>query len=195
MALPRNLKIKKDRVPSLLEGLRTLIDTEILVGVPDENADRPPEDGVVEPLTNASLAYIHDTGMPEQNIPARPFMLPGLERAKDKVAGQLVRGAKAMVAAAQAGRDPVAAAESGLDAAGLLAVASIKMTISDGVPPPLADATVRNRARKGRKGAKEELKRRAAGEAPGTELVKPLIDTGEMRTSITYVKRQRRDRK
>jgi hypothetical protein len=194
MALPRNLKVKKDRVPSLLEGIRYLTETEVLVGVPDENANRTTA-GDEGPITNAAIAYIHDNGAPEQNIPARPFMLPGITASQAAITAQLRRSASDALKAAESGRNTIAAAAAGMDAAGLVAAAGIKMAISDGIPPPLSDATVRRRASKGRKGAKEELELRAAGEAPGTDLVKPLIDTGEMRNSITYVKRQRRDRK
>lgn len=56
---------------------------------------------------------------------------------------------------------------------------------------PLADSTVEARARRGRKGAKAELARRAAGELPGTDLVKPLIDTGQYRRAITHVVRDK----
>ncbi len=56
---------------------------------------------------------------------------------------------------------------------------------------PLADSTVEARARRGRKGAKAELARRAAGESPGTDLVKPLIDTGQYRRAITHVVRDK----
>ncbi|HHK9177004.1 TPA: hypothetical protein ACQZF0_001777 [Escherichia coli] len=38
---------------------------------------------------------------------------------------------------------------------------------------------------------KAELARRAAGESPGTDLVKPLIDTGQYRRAITHVVRDK----
>lgn len=56
---------------------------------------------------------------------------------------------------------------------------------------PLADSTVEARARRGRKGATLELARRAAGESPGTDLAKPLIDTGQYRRAITHVVRDK----
>lgn len=56
---------------------------------------------------------------------------------------------------------------------------------------PLADSTVEARARRGRKGAKAELARRAAGESPGTTLAKPLYDTGKYLASITHVVRDK----
>lgn len=37
----------------------------------------------------------------------------------------------------------------------------------------------------------EELARRAAGESPGTDLVKPLIDTGQYRRAITHIVRDK----
>ncbi|HCN2843789.1 TPA: hypothetical protein N6R16_004997, partial [Escherichia coli] len=51
--------------------------------------------------------------------------------------------------------------------------------------------TVEARARRGRKGATLELARRVAGESPGTDLAKPLIDTGQYRRAITHVVRDK----
>ena len=69
--------------------------------------------------------------------------------------------------------------------------AGIKNYIADGVAPPLANATLRKRARKGRKGAQAELDRRAQGEEPGMDLAKPLEDTGQMRNAVTFAIRNR----
>jgi len=76
--------------------------------------------------------------------------------------------------------------------AGLAAQSSVRALISSGIGPALSEATLRNRARRGRKGAKEELASRAAGQQPSTELAKPLIDTAQYRNSITYVLRKRK---
>jgi hypothetical protein len=85
--------------------------------------------------------------------------------------------------------------DKGLHKVGLRVATSIKKKINEGVPPPLSEYTLRERARRGRKGAKQELANRASGMAPSTQLAKPLIDTGELRNSITYVIRSRKDRK
>lgn len=189
----KGLTIKQDNLASLLAGLKVLTEAEVMVGVPDENADRKDEDPGVP--TNAALAYIHDTGMPEQNIPARPFMVPGIESAKDRIATQLFKYGRKVVDDAGAGKNAAITAAQGLHAAGLVASTAIKRKINEGIPPPLADSTLKRRASKGRKGAQKELALRALGEAPGTDLAKPLIDTGELRNSITYVLRKRADRK
>lgn len=93
-------------------------------------------------------------------------------------------------AAAQAALDGNASgAERALNRAGTLAANGVRRYMTITGFTPLADSTVEARARRGRKGAKAELARRAAGESPGTDLVKPLIDTGQYRRAITHVVR------
>lgn len=187
MTLPKSLKITRDGLSDFRTLIKQLSDSEVLVGFP-EGPDRPDE-GV--PITNASLAYIHDNGAPESNIPARPFMIPGIQQAQEKVERALSLAAKALLSSG----DP-SAVTKGLTRAGLAATTSIKRVVSSGVPPPLKDATLRARLRrhKGRKAEKAELARRADGEAPGIDLVKPLIDTGELYRAVTFVIRSRRKR-
>ncbi|MXC79275.1 hypothetical protein FQZ92_28365, partial [Escherichia coli] len=79
-----------------------------------------------------------------------------------------------------------AGAESALNRAGTLAVNGVRRYMTITGFTPLADSTVEARARRGRKGATLELARRAAGESPGTDLAKPLIDTGQYRRAITH---------
>lgn len=52
---------------------------EVLIGIPMSTTERP--DGEI---TNAELGYIHEYGAPEANIPARPFLIPGVESVKGK---------------------------------------------------------------------------------------------------------------
>ncbi|ELT9943556.1 hypothetical protein QNZ28_005162, partial [Escherichia coli] len=95
-------------------------------------------------------------------------------------------------AAAQAALDGNAAgAERALNRAGTLAANGVRRYMTITGFTPLADSTVEARARRGRKGATLELARRAAGESPGTELAKPLIDTGQYRRAITHVVRDK----
>jgi hypothetical protein len=68
---------------------------------------------------------------------------------------------------------------------------AVRTKITDGPFAPLADSTLRARARRGRKGAVAELKSRAQGNAPNNANAKPLIDTGQLRKSITYVVRKK----
>ena len=181
------MKVTHDGMGKLRAALKAMSAREVLVGVPADKTER----GDGSPVTNAGIAYVQDNGAPEQNIPARPFMRPGIDAARDKLIQHLALGAKAVL---ERGASP----DDGLIACGLVAVSSIKMQIKQGIPPPLADATVRARAnRRGgprggtRRGAQWEMAWRAAGAPPGLELAKPLIDTGNLIGSITFVIRDR----
>jgi phage gpG-like protein len=127
--------------------------------VPSDKAERKDSN---EP-SNAMLAYIHDNGSPAQNIPARPFMRPGIESAKGAIEAVMKLGAKKALDG-----DETAVVVS-LHQAGLIAQRSIRARINEGIDPPLAESTLRARARKGAKGTK------------------PLIRTGQLRNSINYV--------
>lgn len=154
--------ITKNRVKQVLGAIATLPQQDVLVGVPGDESAR--EAG--SPITNAALAYIHDKGAPEANIPARPFMHPGIDAARDVIAEQFRKGGKAALAGNHAGM------ENALHAAGLKAQASIRRVITDRIPPELAASTLAARRRRGRTGET------------------PLIDTGQLRNSITYVLRR-----
>jgi len=186
------LKVNIDSVDQLRATIELLAVREVLVGFPEETAGRELEPGDLpqaNDITNAALGYIHDNGMPEQNIPARPFMIPGMNESIPKVTAALLWTAKQVLL-----RRSGEVIESGFTRAGIAAQFAIRRKINEGVPPPLADSTLRERARRGRKGAKKELSLRAAGEAPSTQFAKPLIDTGQLRNAITYVIRLRKNR-
>jgi hypothetical protein len=159
-----------------------------MVGVPDVNAEkgREPEDK----LNNAQLARVHDQGDPTVNIPARPFMAPGIRRARPVIETWMRRAGVAALAG------DATKVTNALHAAGLAASSSIRNVITEGIPPPLALSTVEGRIRR-RKSKTWKRKRRAAvaanlaaGAAPGEGLFTPLIDTGALRASITYVIRR-----
>lgn len=172
----------------LRKQLLLLAGVEVLAGFPEDTTDRDDPESVG--ITNASLAYIHDQGAPEQNIPARPFMNPAMESASPKLEAKLSQVLRAVLR----GEGPEVV-EKGMHQVGMIAKVSIQNTINAGIEPALADSTLRARARKGRKGAQEELNRRAKGEAPSTAFAKPLVDTGELRNAASYAIRKRNQRK
>lgn len=186
------LKTTVDNVDALKDLLHQLAAREVLVGFPEDTTARESSPDEPEGITNAALGYIHDTGAPEHNIPARPFMLPGMEEAEESVTKALASTARQLLNVKGAGASVI---DQGLHKAGLKAQFAIRRKINEGVPPPLADLTLRKRAAKGRKGAKKELERRAQGEAPSTQFAKPLIDTAQLRNAINYVIRDRKKRK
>ena len=173
----------KDNLPGLLLAFKKLSEQEVLVGVP-AGAGGP--DG--SDANYASIAYWQDNGAPEANIPARPFMKPGIKSVQREVAACFKQAAQ------KALEDKEDKEEVGkyLIKAGLIASSAIKNHIDEGIPPPLADSTLRARARgkpgiKISKGAKIELASRAAGNAPSNDSVTPLVITGGLRNSITFV--------
>jgi len=169
-----------DNVAKVIGGIETLATTRVMVGVPAEKGSRT--DG--EPINNAALAYIHDNGAPEAGIPARPFLRPGVDAKK----AEIEAGFEKVGRAALDGRTE--AVERGFHAVGLIGQNAVRAKINEGVPPPLAESTLRARAARGRKGAAQELANRKAGMPASTELAKPLIDTGQLRNAQTYVIRK-----
>ena len=186
-----NLKLVRDDVAGLKAALSMLNAREILVGFPEETSARD-EDSTQE-ITNAGLGYTHDNGMPEENIPARPFMIPGMENAIPQATQALVFTAKQVLT-----KRSTESVEVGLTRVGLAVQFALRAKINEGIPPPLSERTLReraSRATKGRKGASKELQRRMDGLQPSTQFAKPLIDTGQLRNAINYVIRDRRKRR
>lgn len=187
------VQVTKQNFEKIIETTRMILDVEILVGVPRDTADRPPElkeqDG--DAINNAVLAYIHDQGAPEARIPQREFMRPGIEDVRDEITRKLGIVMKLAM------RGEAMRAEMAMVQVGLVAQSGIRNRIDAGIPPPLAEYTLRKRVarKRGHKGAMTELNRREAGLLPSTQFAKPLIDSGEMRKSITYVLRSRRRRR
>jgi len=188
--LPPGVWKTTDHLPQMQADLALLIGTEVMVGFPEESTDRQPDETGSTPPTNAALGFIHDNGAPEVNIPARPFMTPGIESVETKVADRLVSAADMVFSAPP--RAKAAAMDVALHRVGLVAETGLKKKINEGVPPPLSEYTLAKRAAKGRKGAQKELENRAQGLPPSTQLAKPLIDTGELRNSIKYAIRPRK---
>jgi phage gpG-like protein len=156
----------KDNWPALAKAIEELAQREVLVGVPQVEAPREGDewDG---PMNNATLAYIHDNGSPAANIPARPFMAPGVEKVQDYVTARLESAGRAAMDGDQG------TVEVELEKAGMKTQASIRNTINDGIEPELADSTLAARRRRGRTGTV------------------PLVDTGQLRNSIQYVVRKK----
>jgi phage gpG-like protein len=167
--LKQNTKIlvKNDRTGAVALALKLMGSLEVLVGIPAEKAPRTSAEAKTQPINNAALGYIHNYGSPTQNIPARPFMEPGIKDARAGIEESLQR---AGVAALDGNPDKMM---QSLHAAGIKASTSVKNKINSNIPPPLGESTLAARRRRGRTGTKT------------------LIDTGQLRNSITYVVRKR----
>lgn len=157
-----------DRTKAVLASIKALARSQVLVGVPSTTAEREPEPDDPAPLTNAEVGYIQENGAPEINLPARPFLKPGVEDEKDAIAARYEKGAKAVLDGRVANIDSIH------EQVGLQAQNAVRAKLTDGPFAPLKDSTLANRRRRGRTGEK------------------PLIDTGQLRNSITFVVRPKK---
>ena len=109
---------------------------------------------------NATIAAVHEMGAPSRNIPARPFLIPTVQNNADKYTNLMAQGFR------NALQDKEKAAEV-YEKIGLVASSDVKDYIVSGQFVPLKQSTI------DRKGSS-----------------KPLIDTGELRNSISYKVRE-----
>ena len=177
-----------DHVQKILKSIRALTDARVLVGVPSDSEQ--PHKGVPpigterrtggQQIGNAALAYIHNFGSPANNIPQREFMAPGIRNAQTAITNYLGQAGRAML------DGDVDAADRAMNAAGLAAQNSVRAKIQEGPFVPLADSTVRRRTAKAAHGASLS----AADIAAGFKDITPLVDTAQMRNSISYVVRK-----
>jgi len=186
MAMKPGIRMTGPGLAGISEALKLITQNEVLVGFPEDTSDRTDNGGI----TNAALGYIHDNGAPEANIPPRPFLRPGIEKARLEIAAKLGQTLQAALNGGSA-----QTVEKGMTQAGLIAKLAIQNEINSGLSPALADSTLRSRGRGRTKSAQEERARRKAGEAPSSALAKPLIVTGELRNAINYVIRARKRRR
>lgn len=151
------IKITVDKVVAVMKNISKLERARVYVGIPAAQNARLDDES-----NNATLGYIHEFGSPARNIPARPFLIRGVKAVQDKTIGILGEGAKNAL--------ENGSIESSLTKVGIVASNSVKNTINtaDGFAP-LSDATLLARAKR------------------GVKRTKPLVDTGQLRNSITYI--------
>ncbi len=170
--------VRIDNVKKVLEAIQRLAFAHVLVGVPQETGARKGE-----PLSNAALGYIHENGAPEANIPARPFLVPGVQDAQKAVVNAFRSTAKKAITA---DKNALGGVAQGMERAGQLAVNAVRRKINTGPFEPLSPNTLRKRDRKLLKKVRsgkifqEQADKKLAAR-------KPLIDTGQLRNAITYV--------
>ena len=158
--MAKNPLLVTDKLGALMKCLSTMSTGSVYVGVPNVKAGRK-DDGE---MNNATLAYIHQNGSPAQNIPARPFMTNGMRDCQGAVAKELSGAVRAGVSGDERGKRQY------LGRAGMTAQNAIRGALTEGEGfEPLADSTIASRQARGRTGTR------------------PLIDTGQLRQSITYV--------
>lgn len=169
--------VGKDNVKKILDGIALLPQRDVLVGIPEAEADRK-NDEESHGVTNAQIGYAMEFGVPELNVPARPSLIPGVRNAKVAVVKYFRQAGTAALAGDKAKIDRA------MNAAGMAASTSVKNKIRTGPFAPLAQSTIDRRRRRS-KGS--SYRRKAATAAQ----VRPLIDTGQFLAAHTYVVRDR----
>ena len=155
------MQVTVDITARVMVNIRELPEKRLLVGIPAEENARGEEIG------NAALGFIHENGSPARNIPARPFLVPGMRDVEPQAVAMLEKPT------ADALTHGAAALEKGYERAGLVCQAAVKKRIvSQEGFAPLSPRTIAARQRKGYKGTKA------------------LIRTGQLLNSITYVVRR-----
>lgn len=171
---------KTDHAEKLAESLKALRRKDVLVGIPQDKSSRKGEG-----INNAELLYIHTHGSKLKHIPARPVIEPAIAHDRKPIAALLGAAAKDVID----GRPVQATAH--LRAAGMRGMAAAIGWFTNPLNgwPPDKPATVRAKLRKlTGKRRKDALAALKAGD-PGVNT--PLIDTGQLRKSITYVLRDK----
>lgn len=158
MTVTASVKVTKNALPELTKSLKALAGLRCMVGVPGETADRD-EPG----QNNAILGYIHEQGAPEAHIPPRPFLLPTVRDKKDKIISRLRQAGEYAI------NGKPETTMKALEGLGLEMQSAVRMKIVIGPFVPLSDRTLDARL------------------ARGVRHDKPLIDTGNLIASITYV--------
>jgi hypothetical protein len=152
-----SLKTKVNDTIKVINKIKNLEKIDVLVGVPEETTKRK-EDGI----TNAQLVAIHTKGSPLRNIPARPIIEPAITAIgnKERIAEDLKIAGQFML------EGKSVEAINALHAAGIDATNMIKLWFDDPRNnwPLLQDATIQRK---------------------GSDAI--LIDSAQMRNSITYV--------
>jgi phage gpG-like protein len=120
-------------------------------------------------MTNVQLAVIHEFGAPSVGIPARSFIRAPFDAKRNDYLQELRKHVRGVYE----GR---AFLHKVLSIMGLKMEWDQKNAVlqGEGIPPPLADSTIKAKERKGRWNT-------AAKEAP-----RPLVDTGRLVASISH---------
>jgi hypothetical protein len=166
--------ITKDGVAKMLKAVELLTKRQALIGIPASSADR----GDGGPINNAMIGWISEMGSPSNNIPPRPHLVPGIEKAMPEAIDRLKKAGQAALGGKL---DQV---EAGLNEVGLICSASVKTTITNVLEPKLSDATIYRR---------QHRKVKKAGDPSPHHGTMPLVDSGAYLQAITYVVRDKED--
>lgn len=161
--------VVRSRRKQLVAALRELASKTVTVGVHGDAGYVVDTDGKQTAQTMAQLAAVHEFGT--ERIPERSFLRAAVAEHGDMVARDVRDQLGGMIERDQL--DP----RKLLIRAGVLLVGTVRETISNRIPPPLAEATKRQRDRKAQHGG---------GLQANVGSYTPLVDTGQLWQSIVF---------
>lgn len=129
----------------------------------------------IEGLTNAQIGTKHEFGI---GVPQRSFLRAGIDELQDRIEARMEEA----IVIAISDQDPMPFVEK----LGVGVVGELQARMAKGIDPPLSPYTIEQR----RKRAAGTLKRGPANKQFGDRET-PLIDTGQLRASITSVVSER----
>ena len=153
--------VVKDYVPDFEKKIKRVFEQSLVVGITEKTAPR--DDGADK--NNAEIGYMTEFGVPEENIPQRAVLQPGVENAKYDIGLCLAQAIKASLEG-----KPF---EPWLDEAGKIGVEGVRDLIKAGDFEPLSQLTL------------------AMRRARGNNSEAPLIDTGRFINAFTYEKQKK----
>lgn len=169
------MTVVKDKVLNVSKAMRALTMHSVLVGIPGDKA-RNDDDG---DLTNAQIGFIQENGSPANNLPARPFLTPGIRAVQPKIVQQLHDAGEAALAG------NVSGVLNSLERAGIIAQNSVRAQFTDNDWAALAESTLNRRPVIQRDDEGKPTKYGKSRQERGA--VNPLIDSSQLRKSVTYV--------
>lgn len=165
-----DVKETGDGLKGIKEAIAFFNSNRVVVGIPDGSSGNGG-------MSNVALAFIHSNGSPKHNIPARPFLEPAIEQTADQIAEHL------KAAAIQAIEGNTDAAVKELDDAGTAGESAAKSFFKTGGLAANAEITIHG----------GWMKNKVSGKifhVKGKNSNGPLIDTGNLRGSITHIIRK-----
>jgi hypothetical protein len=184
------VSVANDRTKEILESLRALSKIDVLVGIPEENGSR--EGGKI---TNAELAFIQTEGSPLNKIPPRPFLIPAIE---DTENSEMI-SAELKQAVEHALDGNINAMGRALVRAGMQGQNAVRdwFTSSKNNWAPNSPYTVLQKIKKKKDSTSKAIVRYvdeggSLSDITGLDgMTQPMIDTNQLRKSVTYVIREK----
>ncbi|RYC28865.1 hypothetical protein D3273_27035 [Lichenibacterium minor] len=201
MAVKSTLKRNGSGLGPIEKAVAQLNRTRLLVGIPS-GSRRDPEPGEKgTPPSNGVIGYMMEFGDAAMNLPARPFLRPGVRAALPEIRKGMLRAATGALSGKPS------EIKDGFDQAGLMAVDSVQRTMLSGGFAPLSQRTIEARARrkyadtgklvgaKPNRDARTFLELQKQGTPDDVlheaDLATPLLDTRDLFRSIKYIVRQK----